>query len=262
MTSRAADSPPMVERPGIDIDTRRSTGGMPLLRTNRCFAGVTRSSSRCAGVSALTGRSLRTISPSLPGISNGVSDCASAAGIRPRGIRCANGIAAPSTADIASESAFRQESAPRHRVGLAAPKQLVGGNGVFLVELVNATFLVCHWLAPSGPYGQAVLSGERRLTAPTSTAENRPTPSGLRPMCFEAFDARAQADRRHRDGEADLRDFLGVMMVFQVLGSRTPNAGSPMSPIVRSRLMPAKPMTNSGTIVYHLGGSPPSVDLR
>ena len=50
-------------------------------------AGVTGSSSKCAGVSALTGLSLRIIRPSLPAIAKGSSDCASAAGIRPPGIR-------------------------------------------------------------------------------------------------------------------------------------------------------------------------------
>ena len=47
--------------------TPRVSGGMPLLRTNMRAVGVTASSSRWAGVSALSGRSLRTRRPGLPG---------------------------------------------------------------------------------------------------------------------------------------------------------------------------------------------------
>ena len=39
---------------------------MPLLRTKCLSVGVMASSSRCAGVSALSGRSLSTTKPSLP----------------------------------------------------------------------------------------------------------------------------------------------------------------------------------------------------
>ena len=62
-----------------------SCGGMPLLRTNIFAAGVMASSSRCAGVSALMGRLLRTTSPGLSGITDPAAGLASATGAMPAG---------------------------------------------------------------------------------------------------------------------------------------------------------------------------------
>jgi hypothetical protein len=57
---------------------------MPLLRTKKYFAGVKSSSSKCGGVSALIGRSLSILRPSLPSILKASVLSASATGIGPR----------------------------------------------------------------------------------------------------------------------------------------------------------------------------------
>jgi hypothetical protein len=61
-----------------------SSGGMPLLRMKCRDVGVTSSSSRCAGVSAFTGRSFRTVRPFFPVISMAVA--AKASGMNPEGM--------------------------------------------------------------------------------------------------------------------------------------------------------------------------------
>ena len=61
-----------------------SSGTMPLFRMKCRAVGVTSSSSRCAGVSAFTGRSLSTVRPSLPTIFAGLAAIAS--GMNPEGM--------------------------------------------------------------------------------------------------------------------------------------------------------------------------------
>jgi hypothetical protein len=74
-----ADSPLMVSR---QVLASVPVGGMPLLRINSLDTGVTLSSSKCAGVSALTGLSFRILNPFLPGITKGSGLAANTTGIQ------------------------------------------------------------------------------------------------------------------------------------------------------------------------------------
>ena len=67
----AADSPSIVS---VHVLASGFCGGIPLFLTKNREAGVTASSSKCAGVSALIGRSLSIVSPSFPSIEKGVFD--------------------------------------------------------------------------------------------------------------------------------------------------------------------------------------------
>ena len=95
-----------------------SAGGMPLLRMKWRAVGVIASSRRCGGVSALTGRSLRRVSPSLP---TSTFSSANAAGMSPAGMLRWNGIAAPTIAAMVASPAPRRK--PRRSEPDSRPKK-------------------------------------------------------------------------------------------------------------------------------------------
>ena len=103
VTARSADSPPISS---CQVAGSIACGATPLLRTNMRLLGVISSSSKCAGVSALMGRSLSTMRPSLPGICSGELSAAKAAGIRPAGMKRENGMVMPSAVVIATRPLF------------------------------------------------------------------------------------------------------------------------------------------------------------
>ena len=80
-----------------------------MLRMKWRAVGVIASSSRCGGVSALTGRSFSRVSPSLP---TRTFSSANAAGMSPPGMLRWNGIAAPDHRGHGSEARAAEESAP------------------------------------------------------------------------------------------------------------------------------------------------------
>ena len=87
----------------VQLSAFMSPGGMPLLRMKWRAVGVTSSSRLCGGVSALTGRSFRIVSPFLPLII--ISVAAMASGMKPDGMLRWNGMVAPISAPMVARPA-------------------------------------------------------------------------------------------------------------------------------------------------------------
>ena len=186
----------------VQVSGSASDGGMPLLRMKWRGVGVMGSSSRCGGVSALSGRSFSSVNPSFP---TSTASSANAAGMRPAGMLRWNGIAAPTIAAMAASPAPRRKPR-RSGVRFASEEGVVRGNRVGGEEPVEVRGFrkrrFVHWHDASPPAENSSCHQTTHLLCmwPVQVANRLPPGTAA----LQSRGPRNEISRKHRS--------LGVLM--------------------------------------------------